>query len=143
MRVRLLAAGLGGGFGPDAPLASLTLGGLLGLSGLHRSVGRLLGGAVGGGRLDLGGGGCGHHLLLEELLLDRLRRRRNHLHLGRRGRRRLGQSHRLSLELRGGGGDNKQNIRENPQTGSNTPRRLKDEGHIVDVYECLVAMFSC
>lgn len=53
-------AGLGRSFGPDAALASLTLGGLLGLSGLlrwglgSRGCRGLLGGAVGRRRLDLG-----------------------------------------------------------------------------------------
>jgi len=91
--VRLLnasPAGLGGSFGPDAALPSLTLRGLLGLSGLlhwglcRRGRGGLLGGAVGGRRLDLGGGGRSHHLLLEDLLLHDLGRRRpsrNHLQL--------------------------------------------------------------
>lgn len=101
-------AGFGRSFGSDATLASLTFGGLLGLSGLlHRGFGSrrwsgLLGGAVWRGRLDLWRGGCCHHLLLDDLLLDYLRccPSGNHLNLSRSGCGCLGQSHGLSLDLR-------------------------------------------
>lgn len=91
--MHLLAApttGLGRGLGPDAPLASLTLGGLLGLSGLlygglcSSGCSRLLGGAVWRRRLDLGWGGSSYHLLLDDLLLEHLGcccPSGNHLHL--------------------------------------------------------------
>lgn len=101
-------AGLGRSFGPHATLASLTLGRLLGLSGLlHRGLcsrGRrsLLGGAVRRRGLDLGRRGCSHHLLLDDLLLDHLgccRSSGNHLHLSRSRRGGLGQGHRLGLSL--------------------------------------------
>lgn len=109
-RVLLAAppAGLGRRFSSDAPLASLILGWLLGLSGLlHRRLcsrggSRLLSGAVRRRRLDLRGGGSCHHLLLDDLLLHHLGCGcpcRNHLHLSGGGGGCLGQSHRLRLGL--------------------------------------------
>lgn len=115
-------SGLGRRLGPDAPLATLTLGGLLALSSLDRRLGRhlLLGGAVRRRGLDLGrGGGCcsGRRrrrrllllLLLDDLLLHHLSRgrpRRNHLDLGRGGGvgGGLGQGHGLGLDLHGEAG---------------------------------------
>lgn len=112
-------SGLGRRLGPDAPLATLTLGGLLALSSLDRRLGRhlLLGGAVRRRGLDLGRGGgcCGRGrrllllLLLDDLLLHHLSRgrpRRNHLDLGRGGGvgGGLGQGHGLGLDLHGEAG---------------------------------------